>query len=258
MDSLTLAEISAEKIQHVISTALSSGYSIQTATHIRNVIRAIFAHAIASGLYAGTNPATLVTLPAMARRKAHTLTLGQLQQVMQIMHHPERDIALFALLTEMNVTEICGLKWKYANFSNEGHYAGEEWMPPRTIAVRNQWYRGELAAVHAKRKRSFVAPDLLCTVLRELKLRHRFTGAEDFVLVSRSGTPLYAENVAARRLKIIGRACEIPWISWFVFHRTHMKLKSEFGRQLYKEYERVLPIQPSTVRYATSRTGKTL
>jgi site-specific recombinase XerD len=115
MDSLRLCDITAERIQHLVSVALRCGYSVQTVTHIRNVIRAIFSHATTTGCYTGTNPVVFVTLPVMARKEAHKLTLIQLKQVMQAMRYPEKDIALFALLTELNVAEICGLQWKYVN-----------------------------------------------------------------------------------------------------------------------------------------------
>ena len=248
MGSLLLCDIDPEKIQHLTSTALNAGYSIQTATHIRNVIRVIFSHAITTSHYKGKNPATLVSLPAMARKKAHTLTLAQLKQVMQVMRHPEKHIALFAILTEMYVAEICGLQWKYVNLSNERQLVEEDWIPARTIAVRKQWYRGEFGLVVGSRKKDVPVPDLLCSILRDLKHRKSFTGPQDFVLASRSGTPVYPENIAARRLKSIGKACEMPWLSWYVFHRTHISLRSKFGRHLHTEYEKVLPLQEFAIR----------
>jgi integrase len=243
MDSLRLCEIDPEKIRSLTLTALESGYSIQTVTHIRNVIRVIFSHAITSCSYTGTNPATHVTLPAMARREAHSLTLEQLNQVMKVMRYPERVIALGALLTDMNVAEICGLQWQYVNTSNIGHSIEGDWLPPKTIAVRTQWYRGEFQHVMETRKRLVPVPELLCSVLRDIKIRQHFTKPQDFVVTSRSGTPVYPENIAARRLKAIGKAIEMPWLSWSVFHRTHIRLKSEFGRHLHREYEKFLSIQ---------------
>jgi integrase len=242
MGSLRLYEIDEKKIQHLTTVALEHGYSTQTVTHIRNVLRAIFSHAIRACKYEGLNPATQVTLPAMARKKAHTLTLAQLKQVMPVMHYPEKGIALFALLTEMSVAEICGLQWQYINVSSNGIAVEDDWVPPKTIAIRNQWYRGEFGPVMGSRNRFVPVPDLLCSILRDLRNRKQFSGPQDFVLASRSGTPVYPENIAARRLKSIGRAYEMPWLSWHVFHRTHISLRSELGRQLHKEYEKVLPL----------------
>jgi integrase len=243
LGSFRLCEIGDEHIQHLTSKALEHGYSIQTVTHIRNVLRAIFSHAIRASGYGGINPAAQVTLPAMARKESHTLTLAQLKQVMPALHYPEKGIALFALLTEMSVAEICGLQWQYVNMSRNGFAVEDDWVPPKTIAVRNQWYRGEFGPVIGNRKRFIPVPELLGSTLRDLKSRQQFTRSQDFVLASRSGTPIHPENIAARRLKSIGKAHEMPWLSWHVFHRTHITLRSEFGRLLHTEYEKVLPLR---------------
>ncbi len=244
MDSMRLRDVTPESIQRLIAAALKAGYSTQTATHIRNVIRTIFSQAIRSGCFDGANPATHVKLPAMSRRETHALTLTQLKQVMQWMRYPEKEIALFALLAEMNVAEICGLQWKYVNLSNESHLVGEDLIPPRTIAVRKQSYRGEFGPVVGTRKRFIPLPELLYSVLQQLKHRKKSATPDDFVLASRTGTPIYPDNIAARRLKWIGTALEIPRLSWHVFHRTRTKLMAEFGRHLNKELERTLPLNP--------------
>jgi integrase len=248
LGSLRLGEIDREAIQRLISTALAMGYSTQTATHIRNVVRSIFAHAILTRYFFDKNPAALVSLPAMKRKELHTLTLSQLRQMMQMMRYPERVITLFVILTGMNVAEICGLQWKYVNLSNDRHLVDADRIPPRTICIRKQSYRGEFGPVIESRKRVLPIPELLFSILRDLKNRQRFTGLQDFVLASRSGTPIYPENIAARRLKGIGRALEMPWLSWSVFHRTHLNLKSQFGRHLNKELERILPVDQSMIR----------
>jgi site-specific recombinase XerC len=243
LESVGLSEVSPEMIQHITARALEQGYSIQTATHIRNVIRVIFAHAIRTGCYTGANPANLVTLPAMTRKETHTLNLDQFKQVMHTMHYPEREIALFAILTDMSVAEICGLQWKYLNTSNTNRLVEEEFIPPKTIAVRKQTYRGQFGVVTASRRKFIRVPDVLCSILHDLKSRKQFTAPHDFVLTSRNGTPIHPENVAARRLKTIGRSLKMPWLSWRDFHRTRIMLKSEFGRKLDEEFEKILRIQ---------------
>jgi site-specific recombinase XerD len=243
LDSVRLCEVSPEMIQHLTARALEQGYSIQTATHIRNVIRVIFSHAIRTGCYTGANPANLVTLPAMTRKETHTLNLDQFKAVMHTMHYPEREIAFFAILTDMSVAEICGLQWKYLNTSNTNRLVEEEFIPPKTIAVRKQSYRGQFGVVTASRRKFIRVPDVLCSILQDLKNRKQFTAPHDFVLISRNGTPIHPENVAARRLKTIGRSLKMPWLSWRDFHRTRIMLKSEFGRKLDEEFERILRLQ---------------
>ncbi len=242
MDSLRLCDISEEIVQHITSTAWASGYSSQTVTHIRNVIRAIYSHANRACRFTGRNPAALVSLPAVVHRDKHVLTLAQLKEVMGLMRYPERAIALFALLTEMDLAEISGLQWQYVNLTGDAQPVREDWIPAKSIAVRNQWYRGEFRPVVGARRKFLPVPELLCSILRGLKCTAHFTKSQDFVLASRTGTPVYPGNIAKRRLKSIGQSCEMPWLSWRVFHRTHARLRSEFGRQLYKEYEKVLPV----------------
>jgi hypothetical protein len=53
--------------------------------------------------------------------------------------------------------------------------------------------------------------------------------------VSRAGTPINETNIAARRLKPIGKALEMPWLSWQVFRRTHAALPCLLGME-FREY----------------------
>jgi integrase len=235
IDRLRLQEITPAVIQDLTTAALARGYSIQTATHIRNVIRSIFAHAIRTGFYEGKNPASLVALPPMARRQTRTLTLSQLKALLETMRYPEKEVALIVMLTEMNVAEICGLQWRYVNTSKIGQMAGQELIPGRSIAVRNQSYRGELSSVAGKRRRFTRISELLISVLYSLKSNSRFTLPHDFVLASRNGAPIWPENILKRRLKPIGRSFNLPWLSWSVFNQTVVKLRSQIGSTFDEE-----------------------
>ena len=246
MGSLRLCDISTETIQHLTTLALRHGYSPQTAIHIRNVIRVIFSYAIRTGYFAGTNPATLVTAPAITRKEPQTLSLTQLRSLIQSARYPEKEIALFEILTEMSLAEICGMQWKYLNITNMSRLVEGEFIPPQTVAVRMQNYRGEFGDVKPTRERFIRLPDLLCSMLRDLRNRTQFTAPGDFVLVSRNGTPIHPENIAARRLKTIGKSHGMPWLSWWVLHRTGINLRSEFGRRLPDEIQKVLPPLPNS------------
>ena len=242
MDNLSLRDLNPEAIQSLISASLKHGYSPRTATHIRDVIRSILSHAALHGSFDGTNPATLVTVPAVIRKEQQVLSLDQLRQVIHLMRFPERFIALFILLTDMNVSEICGLQWKYVNLSNGGRSVGGEWLSPRTITIRNQSYRGDFGPVVQRRRRLIPVSDLLYTFARELKDRDNFTAAEDFVITSRTGTPISPGNISLRRLKSIGKALDLPWLSWKVFHRTRISLARQFGRYVNREIEQALQV----------------
>jgi hypothetical protein len=241
LDNFNLDEVTTGAIQNSISAAIKSGYSTQMATHIRNVVSAIFNHAIECRAFSGINPATAVVLPAMSRKTAHVLTLSQLKQVMHWMRYPEREIALFVLQTDMNVAEVCGLQWKFLNLSANRYLSYEHRIPPGSITVWNQSYRGEVGPVRETRRRLIPIPDMLLSMLHGLKCREKFTTPNDFVLTSRNGSPVSPDNVSARRLKLIGRAHDMPWLSWNVFRRTQVALKRNAGRHWLKELELIVP-----------------
>lgn len=243
LDSLMLGDVKPENIQLLISTALQHGYSAQTVIHIRSVLRAVFSHAQMLNYFNGKNPATLAVPPGMARKEAHALTLAQLVQVVRLMRYPEMEIALFATLTSMSVAEICGLQWKCLNLSNLRRLLDDEWIPARAIAIRNQSYRGEFGQVMENRKRILYIPEVLASLLQVLRQRKRFATPDDFVFASRSGTPMCQNNLANRRLKSIGKSLGLPWLSWHVFHRTHVALTAEFGRQLNNELKKSLDLE---------------
>jgi integrase len=243
LDNLSLGDVSAESVQRLLATALQHGYSAQTVIHMRSVLRAIFSHARLLNYFDGKNPATLAVPPEMARKEAHNLTLAQFVQVMQLMRYPEKETALFVTLTGMSIAEVCGLQWKYLNLSDLRHLIDSEWLPARAIAIRNQSYRGEFGQVMENRKRILFIPELLIPLLQALRHRNSFTAPDDFVLASRYGTPIRQNNLACRRLKSIGKSLGMPWLSWHVFHRTHVALKSEFGRQLNTELKRSLNLE---------------
>src|SRR4051794_27097944 len=151
---LELSLTRPEHVEGLMVAAQARGYSMQTVTHIRNVVSAIFSHARKSNYFHGLNPASQVAVPGMSRKEAHMLSLPQLKAVLQRMRYPEREMTLLAIVTGMNVAEICGLQWKHVNLSTMDVDGTGEWIPPRTISVRKQWYRGELNSVKIGRTRN--------------------------------------------------------------------------------------------------------
>jgi hypothetical protein len=83
-------------------------------------------------------------------------------------------MVLFAILTSRNVAEIRGLQWKRVNLTEQFTTADGESLPPLTIAVRAQWYRGEYGTVKAKsRRRNLPMPVMLRRVLLSMKERKK-------------------------------------------------------------------------------------
>jgi integrase len=239
IDHVALRHLRSDDVAKLMSVALRRGYSTQTVKHIRSAVSAILSYAIKGGYYSGMNPAMQVALPGMQRKTPHTLTFSQTVEVLQAMRYPEWEITVMALLTGMTIAEICGLQWKYVNLTTHATQREGETIPPMSIAIRRQWYRGELSVVPKGRKKDVPVPMLFRQVFVQLG-QAKNAGWNDFVLVSRSGKPINQINIAARRLKAIGERLNLPWLSWQVFRRTRSKLLSEYGSML--EYELALAV----------------
>jgi len=168
------------------------------------------------------------------------LSLPQLKAVLELMRYPEREMTLLAIVTGMNVAEICGLQWIHVNLTGQPVDGTGEWIPPCTLAVRKQWYRGELNSVKIGRTRNVAIPELIIPVLSSLRQRVRYTRPEDFVLVSEAGTPVNETNIASRRLKTVGKELGTPWLSWHVFRRTRKDYLERYGPRFVDRLATVL------------------
>jgi site-specific recombinase XerC len=230
MDALPLEAISAEIVKDLMSEYLRLGYAGQTVAHIRNALRSIFGFAASCGCHSGANPATDVPVPNISRKELHRLALSDIKAMIPLMRYPEREIALMMLITGLQVTEICGLQLKHVNLSNSARMVDGELVPPRTLAVRNQSYRGALGPVNERRRQIVSIGGVLTSVLRGLLNRERFINSEDFLLCTRNGTRINPDNIALRRLKPIGMSLQMPWLSWKVFRNSRGSLAATLGR----------------------------
>jgi integrase len=225
-----LREVRPETVQNLTSFVLKQGYSAQTAAHIRNVISTMFTHAAKEMCFGGENPARPVQLPKVNRLQQRIVSRTEMVRVIKRMGYPEREMALIAIVTGMTVAEICGLRWKRVNLSDEETLTSDnEVVSPRTITVREQWVRSQLIDVATKRQSNYTILGPLLPVLRRLIGRGEFTEPDDFVLTSRVGRPINPSSVVARKLKPIGKEMKIPWLSWEHFRRFHRDFRAEFG-----------------------------
>jgi integrase len=226
---LRLRDARPEHVQRLISAALERGYSTQTANHIRNVVSAIFSCARNEYCFDGENPANQVVKCAVIRKETQTLTLAQANEMLDVMQYPEKEMALIAILTNLTVSEICGLQWKHVNLTGNRLNVDGKVIPPLTLAARKQWYRFLLIDVGRSRERDVPIPEILLPMFIRLSCRQNFTEPEDFVLASKNGTPICEANIALRRLKPLGRAFGIPSLTWNTFRHAHLALVTEYG-----------------------------
>jgi integrase len=226
-----LGDVRPAEAQRLIEAVLAHGYSTQTVLHVRNVLHSLFEHAVRTGRLTGPNPAGLVTLPPVTRRPVHALPLNRLNEVLERMRHPEKSMVLFAILTGMSMKEICSLQWHCVNLTDCWIDVRQEALPPMSIAIRRHRRGGRSGTVsEAFQRRIMRIPEQLVPILRQLSNRPRFTSPDDYVLVSRVGSPFRPSLIAERRLRPIGRDLGMPWLSWRDFYKTRRSLVSQFGK----------------------------
>jgi len=231
---LALRDIGVRHVHELIRMALEGGYSHQTVRHIRSLISAVFSHARQELVFTGANPTSSVKLPRADRKTTRGLTFEQMERALGAMRYPEKQMTLIGLLTDMNVSEICGLQWKRLNLTGSWQDCGGDLIPPITIAVRKRWYRGELAEVKDSRQRDVQIPEMLLPMLLLLRARTAFSSPEDFVLTSRAGTAINVSNITARRLGPIGRKLGIPELTLQALHRAQRLVKEGPGTQFQR------------------------
>ena len=156
---IRLRDVQREDVQRLVGTMRLRGYGTQSLKHVKTVVSAIYTHAEQSGYFTGTNLAKFVKLPEMKRATPHALTLIRVAELLQFLPSVPRLMVLLAVMTSMNIAEICGLKWKRINLGAEPIMMDDELLPAFMAGVREQWYKSEWGSVKAKaRRRNVLLP----------------------------------------------------------------------------------------------------
>ena len=180
----------------------------------------------------GDNPITGVNLPEMERKESHALTFELGRLVLEALRSPVSEMALVSMTCSLNVAEILGLLWKWINLTGESVVVNSEVLPPYSLAVRQNYYRGEFCSVKAKaRRRNVPLSGAVVAALSALKNRPSHNGPEDLAFASANGTPLDERNLS-RHLRRVGVKLGLPWLGWHVFRHTHATCGEQIGMAL--------------------------
>ena len=233
LGGVRLRDVDTDKVQALVKQKIEAGYSVQTAVHIRNAISAVFSHAKLKRAYSGDNPAHGVRMPEMSRKEAHALSFQMGRDLLLVLPPTARTMALLSMTTSLNVAEMLALRWKRVNLTDEVAIVGAEVMKPWSLAVRENYYRGQFGSVKAKsRRRDVPLSGSVVGALSELKAASKYSAPEDLVFATRNGTPFSERNLLRRVLKPAGEGLGIPWLSWHVFRHTHATLGEQIGMAL--------------------------
>jgi integrase len=135
------------------------------------------------------------------------------------------------------------LRWKCVNLGADPILIDGEMLPGYTIAVRENFVRGNYGTLKTRTSRRNVP--LNTDASREfakIRAASKFTGPDQPVFAGqRAGQPLDQHNIASRFLRIAGKRKEVgcPWVSWHVLRHTAATLADQVGLSV-SERQRVL------------------
>jgi site-specific recombinase XerC len=159
--------------------------------------------------YYGDNPVMGVRMPEMQRKEAHALSVDMGRELLLLLPPVARAMVLVSMTASLNVAELLGLRWKRVNLSGETVIFGDEMLPPYSLAVRENYYRGQFGSVKAKsRRRNVPLSEIAVNALLAIRTESKFVGQDDLVFASRNGTPLNERNLLRRFLKPAGESSE--------------------------------------------------
>jgi integrase len=218
-------------IEQVIALAIEGGMAPATARHIRKVVSAIWTRAKKLKFASGDNPATVADVPELEPvREKIALSAEKVRSVLSMLPEPVRTMVLCAVLTSMNVSELCGMRWKHVNLSPDWDSFDGDALPPFTIAIRQHFTRGEVGTLKSgSRRRNVPIPELLVTALAKLKARPNFNGPNDVVFCARGGTPINENNTRRRLFAKIAKDVGVARLSWHVFRYSHATFTESIG-----------------------------
>ena len=192
---MRLLDVQREDLQRLVGTMLLGGDSVQAAKHVKTVASAVYTNAEREGWFTGPNPAKFANLPEMKRATPHALSSSDVTALLQLLPRVPRLMAFLAVMTSMNIAEICGLKWKRINLGSEPIMMDDERLLPCMGAVREQWYKSEWSSVKAKAGRRYVPlSHWVLEELRELQQREQWTRPEDPVFAGENGKPILSRR----------------------------------------------------------------
>lgn len=134
--------------------------------------------------------------PRVSKRAHRNLTGADLWRLVEAAEPERRAFVGLLAFAGLRVSEAIGLTWADVDF--EG----------RMLRVRRQLERHTLARVEPKTGRAvreIEMGDDLVTILREWRVRSRFSASADFVAVTAAGTPM-DHRAAGRRLDAVVKA----------------------------------------------------
>ena len=187
-----------------------------TKAKIRNIMSAVFRHAIRHGLlprYADANPIRYVRQTAASEVTHTILTVEQVVHILSSLREPCRTMAFLDAATGLRVSELLTLKWKDINFDT------------LEINIRRAIVYGVIGRCKSKASKKPIPLDpFLAEVLWKWRLTTPYNQAEDWVFASprKKGQKPYLPGMLIRwHLRPAAKSAGVQGnIGWHTFRRT--------------------------------------
>lgn len=225
LGEMRMRDITRDDCQRVIATAAGKGLSVQTQTHLRNLMSSVFSLAEDCEWTVG-NPARRVRLPKLTFKQRIPLTWDQVETAAAAM--PKyADLVRFLALTGLRIGEALGLRWRWVNLT--GEFQGQ--LPPYSFGVVEQFSNGEWLPGTKSNAGLRIIPLTTAsyTILDDAKQRTKFGLAEHTVWTNRNGGPLDSHNVANRWMPAAKKALGMPGFSFHSLRHTAATLADQAG-----------------------------
>jgi integrase len=166
-----LRDVTHDDVQ-TLNLKRDSGLSSQTVIHIRNVANRVFKYAKTTKAFYGELPTEDIEMAEKVTKEAHAMDFEMafgLLESLEAISFVAYAIVLLSVTTSMNIAELLGLRRKRVNLSQDPIMLGDRSLDGRSIAVRENFYRGVFGTVKKKsRKRDLPIPKAVLPVLQEL------------------------------------------------------------------------------------------
>ena len=215
---MRLRDVRKAEVQRVCDAA-AMGHSAQTVQHVRSRIHKLFEFAVDEDYFSGRNPAQGVRVPPVRPKDPPALEYGQARELLDAIQCPNtHDLALFALLSGCRISEVLGLTWRQINLDARWRSVGRHSLPAFSAAIVNQWYRGDFGPLKTESSERVIP---LTKPMVEILQRRRTASKREcpYAFAGRTGRPLDACTLAARKLKPAGHSIDLD-LSWHCFRHT--------------------------------------
>lgn len=204
--------------------------SVQSVTHIRNKVSAVFTWAAKKQKYIGINPAKCVDLPKMTRKRRVVLTLEQVLMLQANINAKTtaatdeyRLLVIFQVITGLRINEALSLTWADVNLSGS---AIDSPIPGIALASETLivWKSKTEAGI-----RAVPLIDALVARLAKYREASKFSADSDLVFPNTRGKKLDAHNVGNRHVRDTARKLQMGVVGWHSLRHSAATLAEKVG-----------------------------